>query len=86
MAAQIERDGSGASFIHNGKTNPIMSDRDEERVLKLLAMPRSGLQTSPSFQRELDAAFLSSDRRVSDKRLKRFSEELKLPIVTKPKS
>lgn len=82
----VVRDGRGASIINNGKTTPIMSDRDEETVLNLLAVPRSGLQTSPSFQTELDAAFRSSDRRVSDKRLKSVSEELKLPIGTKPKS
>jgi hypothetical protein len=84
VAAQIVRDGSGASIIHNGKMTPIVSDRDEETVLKLLAVPPSGLQPSPSLQKELDAVFRSSDRRVSDKRLKIFSEELKQPIGTKP--
>ena len=43
-------------------------------------------EATVKYLKGFDSAFHSSNRRVSDKRLKSFSEKLKLPIETKLKN
>ena len=83
--ARLVRDGAGASLIADGKTVPIVIDVlawSFERW-KGTIPPKTSLNFAKidlEYKTAVDAAFRSTDRKVSEGRLASIARELKLPI------
>ena len=75
----------GASLVNDGKTTPIMGDAGETILTRWTERRRKEGTDKPvteALRREFDAAFRSTDRRVSNQRLERISRELGVRIET----
>lgn len=82
---RLVREGSGASLVADGKTYPVASDA------LLTIFDRWGKTIPPKndpkfeavdreYAKAFDAAFRSTDRKLSETRLASIGRELKLPI------
>lgn len=82
----LARNGDGASITIDGKTTPIMSDVLAAKGDQMGKPGGMNQEATVKLLKEFDTAFRSSNRKVSDDRLKSFREELKLPIEPKLKN
>jgi hypothetical protein len=80
-------EAGGASLVNDGERTPIMGDAGETILTRWTERRRKEGTEKPvteALRREFEAAFRSTDRRVSNQRLERISRELGVRIETNP--